>query len=197
MDIGMMDYMETNKDFQPKKDLWAVIDFSGDGRRNLVCFRNSDGDFYWGQRNTRATLSSKTEIVEVLGYFPEEEWDELEISFIKKYWTLEKGEIRQSAGWLSPSGDWYTCKPWGHDFLALVIAVHLYDSLDVPVKRLEHEGWFRIYADGLIACGGWDWNIEVSDIITLKQQETISKLSTVGDKDWNRKMKQWLIIDAR
>jgi len=58
-------------------------------------------------------------------------------------------ELRESAGWLSPDGNYYPCRPWEHDYQAEVICRAVLCVL-MGTQHLESLGWFRVYDHGMV-----------------------------------------------
>lgn len=169
----------------PDKDDWAVIkgeNFS----YALVCFKNKK-DYYWGQSRSWNSLYEGQKVVEFIGKVPNKEWDRLEIEFIKKYFPLKPSEPKESAGWLSPDGKFYPCKYHEHRGLAKSLSAHYYNDIDNGERKLETEGWIKVYADGLL---GYDFigHRDLSQIVTKQQKEFLFQLSIVGSEKWNKRI---------
>lgn len=173
-----------------KLGIWAAVKISG--IISLVCFCNKRKDldsFYWGQSPSWSVLNEKDEILKEYGIIPEKDWDKLEIEYIKEFHPIIVSEPKQSAGWLAPNGNFYSCYSSGHDPLAKHLCAIWYNTIEDCVNKLEKEKWMRIYEDGMVIC--WDGFKEVFLESTSEQKETLENLSKVGDNKWNRKMREY------
>lgn len=170
-----------------EKDDWVVISGGKDFSYALVCFIDSE-NFYWGQSNSKCIMMDEYKIVENLGKHDSNEWDNLEIKYIKKYHPLKSSSPVQSAGWLSPEGNFYTCGYAGHRSLSKHLSAHYYEHLEDTEKKLEENNWIKVYESGQI---GWNYSKELIDIITQKQFDFIQDLMALdGDEEWNYNMRK-------
>ena len=175
---------------KPKKDEWVVISGGKDFPYALVCFIDSES-FYWGQSFSKCIMLDNYKIVENLGKHDSDDWDNLEIKYIKKYYPLKGSSPVQSAGWLSPDAFFYTCEYAGHRSLSRHLSAHYYECLEDTENKLEENNWIKIYKNGRI---GWNYGKELKDIITKKQFDFIQDLMILdGDEEWNYNMRKNLV----
>lgn len=147
---------------------WAVLK-NGDNTYSLVQFIN-ETDYHWGRQLSWCCLHGNQEIIEIIGQISPQDEDALEEYFYKKYYPLKsKKYCRGETGWLSPSGEWFTCNYSMHESLAYQIGILLYHSFSYGSYDLEKLGWIKIYENDSVF---YDENK-----ITSKQKEAILDIS--------------------
>ena len=157
------------RDGNPKK--WCEVAFA-------LVYENKPNDFHWfGGAGHCDYAPGDYNIVETFGYGIYKE--SFEIEFRKRYRKPQTGKLEQHAGWISPTGHFYLCNPFGHDSVATNITAQLFNSLS-GTRMLEEKGWIRVYEDGVNAC---------PDKITQEQINTAFELSKNGDPEWKKYMK--------
>lgn len=69
-------------------------------------------------------------------------WEDAEVHFYKTHFTYPK-KVHNSAGWISPEGDFYGCDDYGHNALAQALSAQRYNTTQGSVF-LERVGWLRV-----------------------------------------------------
>jgi hypothetical protein len=167
------------------KQHWVIIHFQGRDSLVTIDERNPD-KFYWFGGPSWCTFIDDSYIVKDYGYLwdvkDDQKLDELFLKFYKNY-NIPIEEIKQSAGWISPSGKFYPCQYFEHDAYAKRLAAIYYNSMG-GTKELERQGWIRLYENGNINTSFNNW---IEHPITIQQINTIQDiLSSETDGDLNR-----------
>lgn len=147
------------------------------GRVTFAMLKPSEPNtFYWFGLPGHATYEKGDyEIIRTLGYGIYT--SKLEIEFRREFCKPETlNRIKQTAGWIAPTGHIYPCEPWEHDGLAVNITAWLYNSLG-GTRLLDDKGWIRLYKEGIHSS---------PDLITQLQVDSVGLLSRVGDVEWKR-----------
>jgi len=185
---------ETLKNKKPSKGDWAVISGGEEFEYALICFKN-ETDFHWGQGHGYCTLLENHKVVEILGKFHPKDWDELEMRFLDKYYPVKESEPIQSAGYISPTGKFYTCKSWGHRSLAKRLSAKFFRDIENPERTLEKARWIKLYDNGTI---GWrcDFGIDLWEVITQKQHDTLADLEKISSGEYQDRISDYLDLIA-
>lgn len=183
---------EILKSRKPRKGDWAVINGGKDFKYALVCFKN-ETDFYWGQGHGYCTMLENYKVVEILGQFEPKDWDELEIRFLDKYHAVEESEPVESAGWISPSGKFYTCNPWGHSGLAKRLSAKFFGDIENPELTLEKTGWIKVYENGTLYWGR-DLLFDLWEVVTQNQQDFLFNLERVSTGKYKDRIENYLYL---
>jgi hypothetical protein len=179
-----------------EKGIWAAAEISGIISLICFCYKKDDkgnviaNSFYWGQSASWSVFSNKDKILKVYGKIPSEKQDKLELEYIKEFHPITISKPKVSSGWIAPNGNFYSCRSQEHDSLAKHLSAIWYDDINSPVDRLEKEGWIRLFDDGMIIC--WDGFKDPAIATSDEQQETIWKLSSIGNKAWNNRVSYYL-----
>jgi hypothetical protein len=172
--------------YKSKMEKWAIIHFGG-ADALVTLDEEEPGKFYWSGGPSWCTFSEDTYIVKEYGYLDSKSYNEIDALFLDFYknYNLPEEDIRQSAGWLSPTGKFFPCSYFEHDQFARSLAAIYHDSLG-GTKRLEDEGWFRIYDNG-------HYGRADGVIPTKKQLETIQDIlsSPNHDPEYKENLSFW------
>jgi hypothetical protein len=173
--------------YKSKTEKWVVIHFGG-ADALVTLDEEEPGKFYWSGGPSWCTFSEDTYIVKEYGTFDNvaeyRKIDSIFLDFYKNYNTPRQ-YIQQSAGWLSPKGEFFPCLYFEHDQFARSLAAIYHDSLEGTIT-LEKEGWFRIYDNG-------HYGRADGTIPTKKQLETIQDIlsSPNHDPDYKENLSFW------
>jgi len=63
---------------------------------------------------------------------------------------MPKKEVSQTAGWLSPNGDFYPCESSEHDLIGMRLCETYYGITEGGIEKLEKENWLRISITGRV-----------------------------------------------
>lgn len=128
---------------------WAVIKW-GDVDAFVEFDHKDPTKFYWGGTYSHC-YTADPEIVKDYGYISSDNYkkiEEIELDFFFNFNVPKKATPFESAGWISPEGDFYPCKYFEHDSFGKHLAVLLYKSFD-GVQELEKHKWIRVLDSGL------------------------------------------------
>ncbi len=172
---------------------WAVIRFwqgnekSGYMQGDTLCRMdpNRMDKVYWSNGISYMTVHSnlKLEVVEWYPFRPSSH----DTAWLKFYLDHPLVPIdadkhpEASDGWLSPQGTFYPCDYGAHDATARYLSAQYYKKLDGEIS-LERYGWAKVFGRGLIRSQTWGERRELK--LTEVQEDTLRKLATVGDEEW-------------
>lgn len=156
------------------QERWVAIDFNG--TVSLVTLDSDDPTkFYWGGGSSWCVFLPTTRIVKDYGLvddMDDDKIDAIELEFYKEFTVRKAEKPFQSAGWISPEGDFYPCSWRGHDSLAKAISRVLFNS-DLGARELEQNHWARVYSDGEV----------IGSDLLLTEDQLIAIVEMIMDPD--------------
>lgn len=170
---------------EPTVNRWAVIKWMD--RDCFVEFDHRDSTkVYWGGTFSHYYIEDP-EIVKDYGYISSDDYkklEEIELDYYFNFNVPKKATPFQSAGWISPQGDFYPCEYYQHDSVGKHLAIIHYKSFDA-LSELEKNGWIRVFDTGIM-------DIDYKNGVTQKQLDTIFDLYKASDGDYKRHMRNVL-----
>lgn len=128
-------------------------------------------------------------IVEIYGKVPVKDWDKLEVEYLIKYHNPKEALPTQSAGWISPNGKFFSCKPEGHSNLAKRISAKYFGDIENPELTLETAGWIKIHSNGVLSSRDWG---DIKDVITQNQINFLHDLSEVSSGEYQDRISRYI-----
>jgi len=160
---------------EPTMNRWAVIKW-GEVDAFVQFDHRDPTKIYWSGGYSYCYVTDP-EIVKDYGYISSDDYkkiEEIELDFYFNFNVPKKATPFESAGWISPEGDFYPCNYFEHDSVGRHLAVLCYKSFD-GVQELEKYKWIRVYDSGIMDI---DYNFA-----TQKQLDTMYDLAKASKID--------------
>ncbi len=176
-----------------EKEHWAVIEPSYvSGPALVIIDSNTPSTIYWNGGPgymTRAKYKILESVhVDLMTDEGIKALNKLELNMYQKYWKYDPAtEPMRSEGWISPDGKVFYCNYGEHKEVAKILVAKYYNFLEQgnSEKFIEDKRWLKVYRDGMIINGQWDFKC------TQAQIDAIGWLCTTPDAEpkWIEELK--------
>ena len=157
-----------------KTEHWLVINYD-DTPQLITKKKDYPNSWYW---ENGIVWCSSQEFPEILYDYGEisseddEKYEKIKKHFYKTFRAVKESIPHLSAGWISPSGDFYACNFFEHEGLAKRLSMQTYGK-DEGSYLLEKNNWLRVSDDGFV----FSKLVDGYDNVTQNQIDTIFDMS--------------------
>ena len=153
--------------------------------RPALSFTYDMKTFFWNGGPQKWTFGDARDVKILKEYgCVDHDLEKLRRKFLRDF-PYSKSDPVESAGWISPSGDFYPCAGWEHDAAAENISANCYSAAyfkEHGYRLLEEFGWVRLYRSGIIYVKGKLTQAQIDKMWDISRVSSGEFLSNLHDE---------------